>query len=120
MGAAEEEVCGRTSSRDSACLNVWMVVLAVVKGRVRFMITPTLDTVSLWAESHELRERFSGGDVGDAAEGAYQTPTNSILTSLQKVCLKPAAKVTLLLSVCLKSLYANGTCSGLSLGKRPI
>ncbi len=51
---------------------------------------------------------------------ANQTPTNSIFTSRQKVCLKPAARETLSASVFLYSLYANGVCSRLSRGSSPI
>ena len=36
-----------TSSRESACLNVLVVVLDAVNGSERRMITPTLATVSL-------------------------------------------------------------------------
>lgn len=99
-----------TSSRESACRNTLMPELHSVKGNTRLTSTPVLCTVSL-----TTGEQKHDADLGDA----YHTPTNSTLTSREKVCLNPAASSIPSLSVRLYALYANPTCWRLSLGNNP-
>jgi hypothetical protein len=76
-----------TSSRASACLNTLIVVFTVTKGKLRLMRNPMLATVSL---SDNKREQLSQrGHLG-----TYQTPTNSMGTSRQKVRLNPGAIIS--------------------------
>ena len=89
----------RTSSRDSACLNVRIALLVETKGRLFVMTIPTLATVSLQRQSLGQVLEFSAHTTEE--QYTHQTPTNSICTSLQNVCLNPAARASLLTSVLL-------------------
>lgn len=68
-----------------------MKTLDSVKGSIRLTSTPVLCTVSLTANERQRIDR--------ELDDAYHTPTNSTLTSCEKVCLNPAASLTPSLSV---------------------
>jgi hypothetical protein len=105
-----------TSSRDRACLNTRIVLLAPTKGRVRRLRIPTLPTVSLrdikptvilQAGRHQKREDTD------------HTPRNSMCTSRQNALLKRWAKWVRLSLDDLYTLYAKEICSRLSLDSKP-
>ena len=88
--SANDQTSTRTSSRASACLNHLIVSFAATKGKVLPTRTPTLATVSLYANG--IRSDNHLCDPGGNCLGPYQTPTNSIGTWRLNVFLNPSAR----------------------------
>jgi hypothetical protein len=105
-----------TSSRDRACLNTRILLLAPTKGRVRRLRTPTLPTVSL---RHVEPTVILQVGRHQKKEDTDHTPRNSMGTSRQNAFLKRWAKLLRLPLDDLYSLNAKEICSRLSLDSKP-
>lgn len=99
------------SSRDTACLKYLILLLDIVNGR-RCGIKPTEVTVSLF-EGGKVQEKFT------SMHRTHQTPRNSTSTSTEKAFLKAELCSHPNASSWVYILYANGTCSLLSVGRSP-